>query len=277
MAIAMNGPEKALEHFRAKLGFTISPTDLDRELKAGTDACVIDVRDAKDFEAGHIPGSLNLPKQRWGTLEGLDKDKPNVLVGYSQTCHLAARAAVEFSISGFSVVEMDGGFAAWRDQQLPIERSDGETFSPEVKSPSGRAGKRLRELMSPHPIRLPSWAQVTEAARKMSDAHVGSIVVEDDGKLCGIVTDRDVTIRAVAQGLNPSTTTLGEICSTEVVTLSPDDDVERALEVMRERAVRRLLVVDGGRAVGIVSLGDLAIERDARSVLGEISGAPPTD
>lgn len=271
MAIAMNSPEKALEHFRAKLCFTLGPADLDRELKEDPAACVVvDVRAPADFEEEHVPGSINLPKERWGTLEGLDKDKPNVLICYSQTCHLAARAAVEFSISGFSVVEMEGGFAAWREQRLPVERGDA------VQQPAKRSGKSVRELMSPHPIRLPSWAQVAEAARKMNDAHVGSIVVEDDGKLCGIVTDRDVTIRAVAQGLNPSTTTLAQICSTEVVTLSPDDDVEHAIDVMREHAVRRLLVVDGGRAVGIVSLGDLARERDADSVLGQISGAPPT-
>jgi CBS domain-containing protein/rhodanese-related sulfurtransferase len=275
MAIAMNSSEKALEHFRAKLNFTTSPVDLAREMREGADLRVVDVRSAEDFDAAHIPGSINLPRERWGTLEGLEKDKPNVLLCYSQTCHLAAQAAVEFALSGFPVVEMEGGFTAWREHQLPIESNE----AVDLRAPRAatHSNKHVRDLMSAHPIRLPSWAQVSEAARKMSDAHVGSIVVEDDGKLCGIVTDRDVTVRAVAQGLNPATTTLAEICSTDIATLSPDDDLDKAIDVMRQRAVRRLLVVDAGRAVGIVSLGDLARERDARSLLGQISGAPPNE
>jgi CBS domain-containing protein len=90
------------------------------------------------------------------------------------------------------------------------------------------------------------------------------------------VTDRDITVRLVAQGRDPNTTQLADICSSELTTLSPDDDIERAIRVMSEKAIRRVPVVDSrNEAVGIVSLGDLALERDPRSVLGRISSAPP--
>lgn len=110
----------------------------------------------------------------------------------------------------------------------------------------------------------------------MRAASVGAVLVAADGKLAGIVTDRDITVRVVAQGRDPSTTPLADVCSCELTTLSPDDDVDRAIEVMRSKAVRRLPVVDStNQPLGIVSLGDLALERDPSSVLGRISGAPP--
>src|SRR5690242_20013812 len=99
-----NDPAKAKEYFAAKLAFTTGPAELDRMMKAG-DVCVIDVRAEKDFKKEHIPGSINLPRERWSTLEGLAKDKLNVLSCYSQVCHLAATAAVEFADKGFSVME----------------------------------------------------------------------------------------------------------------------------------------------------------------------------
>ena len=110
----------------------------------------------------------------------------------------------------------------------------------------------------------------------MRDDNVGAVIVEDAGKICGIVTDRDIAVRAVAQERDPRTTPLSEICSKALTTLSPDDDVDRAVQMMREKAIRRVPVVDARKqAVGILSLGDLAVERDARSVLGQISAAPP--
>jgi CBS domain-containing protein len=99
--------------------------------------------------------------------------------------------------------------------------------------------------------------------------------VEDDGQVRGIVTDRDIVVRAVADGRDPASTTLGEVGSTDVVALSPDDTVERAVEIMRQKAIRRVPVVEGGRAVGIVSIGDLAAERDPDSALADISSARP--
>jgi len=82
-------------------------------------------------------------------------------------------------------------------------------------------------------------------------------------------------VRAIAQERDPKSTQLSEACSKTLISLEPDDDTDRAVEVMRERSVRRLPVVEKGKVVGIVSLGDLALERDRKSVLGHISAAPP--
>jgi CBS domain-containing protein len=90
------------------------------------------------------------------------------------------------------------------------------------------------------------------------------------------VTDRDIVVRAVAAGKDLGKTPLREICSKEVFTLSPEDDLDEAVKLMREKAIRRVPVISDGTAVGILSLGDLAQERDRRSVLGQISAAPPT-
>lgn len=136
--------------------------------------------------------------------------------------------------------------------------------------------KRVRELMSKQPIKLQSSASVLEAARQMRSANVGAVIVEQDSKPCGIVTDRDITVRVVADGKDPTKTLLSDVCSKQLTQVSPDDDLDRAVQLMRDKAVRRVLVVDQqNRAIGILSLGDLAIERDSKSVLGQISAAPP--
>lgn len=136
--------------------------------------------------------------------------------------------------------------------------------------------KKVRELMGKRPVKLQSSAPVAEAARQMRLADVGAIIVEENSKPCGIVTDRDIAIRVVAQGLDPQKTPVSQICSKDLTTLTGEDDIERAVQMMRQKAIRRILVVDGqNKALGIVSLGDLALERDSRSVLGQISAAPP--
>jgi len=109
----------------------------------------------------------------------------------------------------------------------------------------------------------------------MREADIGDVMVHDDGRVCGIVTDRDIVVRAVADHLAPDEVTIGEICSRELAALSPADSVDDAVRVMRDRALRRLPVMDGDRPVGIVSLGDLALVRDPGSALGTIRGAAP--
>jgi CBS domain-containing protein len=136
--------------------------------------------------------------------------------------------------------------------------------------------KQVRELMSKAPIKLDGSMTVLEAARRMRDANVGAVIVADGGKITGIVTDRDITIRAVAEGRDPKTTMLFDVCSKEITTISPDDDLDRAVSMMRDKAIRRVPVVDEkNEMVGILSLGDLAKEKDPRSVLGQISAAQP--
>jgi rhodanese-related sulfurtransferase len=114
-----NDPEKAREYFGNKMAFTTGPVELARNL--GNNLVVIDVRAAEDYKKGHIPGAINLPHERWSSGEGLRKETLNVLYCYSHVCHLAATAAVEFASKGYSVMEMDGGFEAWKENDLEVE------------------------------------------------------------------------------------------------------------------------------------------------------------
>jgi rhodanese-related sulfurtransferase len=113
-------PARAQEYFENKMAFTTGPVELERAMKAG-EVNVIDVRAAEDYAKGHIPGAKSLPKDRWSSLEGLERERPNVLYCYSQVCHLAATAAVEFAGRGYSVIELEGGVEGWKENELPIE------------------------------------------------------------------------------------------------------------------------------------------------------------
>jgi CBS domain-containing protein len=133
----------------------------------------------------------------------------------------------------------------------------------------------LRDIMTQKPLTLQTSDTITAAARTMRDGNIGDVVVLEGGQIRGILTDRDIVIRALAEGMDPSGTTVGQVCSRELTTLSPDDSIAQAVSIMRDKAIRRLPVVEDGRPVGIVSLGDLAVERDPDSTLGGISAAPP--
>jgi CBS domain-containing protein len=135
--------------------------------------------------------------------------------------------------------------------------------------------QEIRELMTPNPMSMPGTASVHEAARAMRDEDIGDVLVIEHNQVCGIVTDRDIAVRIVAEEKDPAATALADICSHSLLTVKPSDKVEHAVRLMRTHAIRRLPVVEDGKAVGIVSLGDLAVERDPHSVLGEISAAPP--
>jgi signal-transduction protein with cAMP-binding, CBS, and nucleotidyltransferase domain len=134
--------------------------------------------------------------------------------------------------------------------------------------------QNIRDVMTAHPVTLQATASVVDAARAMRDSDIGDVIVVENGRICGIVTDRDIAIRGVAEGRDISSLTLGDICSRQLTTLSPTDSVEDAVLLMREKALRRLPVVEGGKPVGIVSLGDLAVTQDPHSALGNISAAP---
>ena len=133
----------------------------------------------------------------------------------------------------------------------------------------------IREVMTPNPTTLAQTATIMEAACAMRDNDIGDVVVLDNGRLCGILTDRDIVVRALAAGCDPARTSVGEICSRALVTLAPDDSTGQAVRVMRERAIRRLPIEERGRVVGIVTLGDVAVDADRRSALADISAAPP--
>ncbi|GAA4633930.1 CBS domain-containing protein [Actinoallomurus vinaceus] len=135
--------------------------------------------------------------------------------------------------------------------------------------------QKVRDVMTPEPVALPLDAPLTEAARLMRDQGVGGVLVTQAGRLCGLLTDRDIVVRAVAEGRDLRGTRLDQVCSAGVVTIGPDDETGAAVRLMRERGVRRLPVVEDGRAVGIVSLRDVIPEGDDASAYttgGELAG-----
>jgi CBS domain-containing protein len=135
----------------------------------------------------------------------------------------------------------------------------------------------IREVMTADPRTVESGATVAEAAREMRDGDVGSVVVIENGKVAGIITDRDIAVRVVARGLDPDATRVGEAATMPPVTLTVDQSVDDAIRLVREQEIRRIVVVQDDRAAGIVSLGDLAIERDTDSALAEIASEPPNN
>jgi len=135
----------------------------------------------------------------------------------------------------------------------------------------------VREVMTDRVVTVPSTASLMDASRAMADHDIGDVIVVDDGNVSGIVTDRDIVVRAIAKGSAPKTTRVSEVLSGQVQTLGPDASIGEAVRMMTEGAIRRIPVVEGGRPVGIVSIGDLAVERDADSALADISAANPNN
>jgi CBS domain-containing protein len=136
----------------------------------------------------------------------------------------------------------------------------------------------ISQVMTPDPWTVQEGAPIQEAARIMRDADIGDvIVIREDDSVCGIVTDRDLVVRGLAQSVDPAKMTMADVCRHEVVSISSEDPVDQAVPLMREHNIRRLPVIDGSRLVGIVTLGDLAIDRDPNSALADISKAPPNN
>jgi rhodanese-related sulfurtransferase len=122
-------PKKAKRYFARKLAFSAGPVELGRWLKERKDIKIVDVRDADTYAKGHIPGAVNLPQEKWHKTAALDKNKTSIVYCYSQTCHLAARAALEFAGQGFPVMELDGGFNVWKEKGLPVEKRSARKVS----------------------------------------------------------------------------------------------------------------------------------------------------
>jgi CBS domain-containing protein len=137
--------------------------------------------------------------------------------------------------------------------------------------------KNVGDLMTRDPIVLDATATPADAASAMKERDVGDVLVSQNGKLLGIVTDRDLVVRCLAEDVDASLVRLESVCSTGLATLEPGDSIEDAIRLMEEHAVRRVPVVENGTAVGILSLGDLALARDPRSALAAISGADPNN
>lgn len=149
----------------------------------------------------------------------------------------------------------------------------------------------LKWYRRPRLVVLKTKSSVLEAARAIENNNIGAVIVQDKGRVVGIITDRDLTVRVVGQGLDPRTTLLADVMTTPVVALSPADSQHDAIRLMQERNVRRIPLVEEGRLVGIITLDDLLLDEAAplmtwppllrhRSVRGgrrplSASGAPP--
>lgn len=135
----------------------------------------------------------------------------------------------------------------------------------------------VRELMTPTPRTVRPDTSLAAAARVMANEDIGDVLVAESKteRLVGIVTDRDITIRAIAEGRDPDTTTVEDIFSRDLVAAAPTDTVRDTLELMQGLNVRRLPVVERGKAIGVVSLGDLSTETDVGPTLADISTAAP--
>jgi CBS domain-containing protein len=135
--------------------------------------------------------------------------------------------------------------------------------------------RKVLEIMSAAPVCMAASESVSAAANAMKERGIGTVLVLSGGRFSGLVTDRDITIRVLAENRDPRTTRLGDICGSELAVLSPDDDVETATRIVRDRAVRRLAVIADGTPVGVVSIGDLALDQDQRSARSQIPASSP--
>ncbi len=132
---------------------------------------------------------------------------------------------------------------------------------------------RVADIMTPAPVGVYCTQTIGETARVMRDTQIGAVLVVDDGQLSGMVTDRDLVVRGLAEGMDPEDP-VGPVCSGDLVGVAADAGVGQAEQLMREHAVRRLPVISEGQVVGIVSLGDIAVSSPQDSPLAAVSAAP---
>ena len=120
---------------------------------------------------------------------------------------------------------------------------------------------KVREIMSSHVVQIAENANLVEAAQKMQSADVGALPVEKGSRTVGMITDRDIVVRAISAELDPKTTTVGEAMTPDVLCCSEEDDIEAAERIMEDNKVHRLVVLGrDNNVVGIMSLGDLALK-----------------
>src|SRR5215813_12244465 len=129
--------------------------------------------------------------------------------------------------------------------------------------------KSIRNAMTENPRSISQSASVVEAARLMREEHIGSLPITDDEKLVGMITDRDITTRVVAEAGDPKQTSVGEVYSQNLISIEPDQDLDEALQLMARHQVRRLPVVENGRLVGIVAQADIALSEKEKKT-GEL-------
>lgn len=132
----------------------------------------------------------------------------------------------------------------------------------------------VAESMTPNPTTIRADQSVYEAAELLKAKNIGDLVVVDGGQVIGIVTDRDIVVRVLAEH-GTGDDEIRRACTGDLVTVSPDDPVAKVVQLMRDKAIRRVPVMRGDELVGIISIGDLAIARDPDSALADISAEEP--
>ena len=131
--------------------------------------------------------------------------------------------------------------------------------------------KSVRDAMTENPRSIGASATVVEAARLMREQHIGSLPITDGEQLVGLITDRDITTRVVAEAADPKMTSVGDVVSRDLISVEPDEDLEEAVQLMASHQVRRLPVVENGRLVGIVAQADVALNlRENEQRTGEL-------
>ncbi|PZS02151.1 MAG: CBS domain-containing protein [Candidatus Chloroheliales bacterium] len=128
---------------------------------------------------------------------------------------------------------------------------------------------KVKEIMTKDVDTISPTTTIADVARDMRDLDVGFMPVVQNGELLGVITDRDITIRVTAEGLNPMQATVDAYYSPNVVTIGPDASVDEAAKLMGEHQIRRLLVTEGKQIVGVVSIGDVAVEGKKDKAVGE--------
>ena len=131
--------------------------------------------------------------------------------------------------------------------------------------------KSVRDAMTQDARSIGASASVVEAARLMREQHIGSLPVTEDERLVGMITDRDITTRVVAESVVPETTSVEDVYSRDLISVEPDNGLDEALQLMARHQVRRLAVVENGRLVGMVAQADIALKENERT--GELVGA----
>ena len=185
-----------------------------------------------------------------------------------------ATFGVGYAVGAFTSRERIEQLPARVRQALPGRLSGGAKARD--GSPATIDVREVRQVMTAAPDTVRPQDSLRDAARLMKANHIGDVLVQDDdGRLAGILTDRDMAIRATAKGSDPKTTVIAGVFTQDIATVAPTDTVQSAIELMRARDVRRLPVVESGKAIGIVSLGDISIETSPDSVLADISAASP--
>jgi CBS domain-containing protein len=129
--------------------------------------------------------------------------------------------------------------------------------------------KSVRDAMTGDPRSIGATASVVEAALLMREEHIGSLPITDGEKLVGMITDRDITTRVVAEAADPKVTSVEDVYSRDLVSVEPDNDLQEALQLMARHQVRRLPVVENDRLVGIVAQADIALGENEKKT-GEL-------